>query len=111
MDSMTEQKDGEQTYDAKSAMIGRLPRKDGNEFKSATIKLFDIDSPHKTTEFPKHDLEYENIEKVRVRGLNPTYYLEGNDVVLNDLSKLTVTKKGTMLTLHGEQEDVEKRDN
>ena len=98
--------DGQWTHSTRSALIGRLPRAEGAKFKTAVVKLFDIDSPHMSAELPKETLEFHNIEKVRIRGLNVTYYLEGNDSILNDLSTLKITKEDSMLTLHGEQEDV-----
>ena len=53
--------------------------------------------------FPEATLEYPNIEKVRVRRMNTSYYLEGNDIVVNDLEEVRIIKKGTLLVVRGYQ--------
>lgn len=97
----------------KSVMIGRLPRKKegdkADEYKTASIKLYTVNNPHKTTEFPIKELEFPNIEKIRIRHLNVSYYLEGNDIIINDLDEFKIVKKGSKLVVRGFQTDVEER--
>jgi hypothetical protein len=97
-------------FATKSALIGRLPRQDGDKFKTAVIRLFNVNNPHKTTEFPVKTFEFTDTEKVRVRRLNVSYYLEGNDLVINDLEEINITKDGHMIVIRGYQIEVEKRE-
>ena len=97
------EKDGVERFTCRSAMIGRLPRKGEEEFKTVSIKLFKNDNAHKTEELPFKELEIRNIEKVRFRHLFVTYYLEGNDMILNHLEELNIMKKGTVLIVRGIQ--------
>ena len=101
--------DGETTISAKSVMIGRMPRKEGNSHKNAIIRFFDVNNPHKKGVFPQQTLEFESIEKVRLRHLNVSYYLEGNDIIINDLSEIRLVKEGPKLQVWGKQEEIEKR--
>ncbi len=90
-------------YKTKSVMIGRKPAKDEDSFKTALIALFEENNAHKSGKSPTQVLEYENIEKVRIRGLNTSYYLEGNDLVINDLKEIEVEIEGNMIVLTGKQ--------
>ena len=94
---------------AQSIMIGRKPRVGNNEFKTATISFFSKNNPHLTGEAPTHTMDYENIEKVRFRDLvNISYYLEGNDLVVNNLKEVEIDRQDTILTITGKQEIPEK---
>ncbi|MFQ5474566.1 MAG: hypothetical protein ACE5DM_01890 [Candidatus Nanoarchaeia archaeon] len=88
---------------AKCIMVGRLPRKEGDDFKTCLIKFFDNNDAHKTGEFPTEELEFSNIENVRIRRLNVSYYLEGNDILVNDLSNVRILKKYNYLVIRGFQ--------
>ena len=94
---------------AKSALIGRLPRKEGAKFKTAVVRLFAVNNPHKTTEFPTKTYEFSDVEKIRIRRLNVSYYLEGNDIVINDLEELYLNHEDQKLIVKGYQIEVEKR--
>ena len=92
-------------YETKSVMVGRKPRVGDNEFKTATIALFGKNNPHKCGEAPIQVLDFENIEKVRLKELrNVSYYLEGNDIVVNDLVEVDIVQEGLIITLTGKQE-------
>lgn len=93
----------------KSALIGRLPRKEGDKFKTAVVRLFGVNNPHKTTEFPTKTYEFSNTEKIRIRRLNVSYYLEGNDIVINDLEELEILHEDNKIIIKGEQTEVENR--
>ena len=80
-----------------SVLISRSPRHGKDEFKTAVIKLFTVNDPHKTTEMPTHTFEHHNIEKVVIKGKHVDYYLEGNDLILNSAGSITIEKKGTVI--------------
>ena len=101
-----------QTYKAKSAMLSRKPRaNESDDFKTAIIALFNVNNPHKTGDEPTKILEFPNMEKVRVRNLNLSFYLEGNDMVINDLKSITIEidEDNRKIVLKAEQEHVESR--
>ena len=93
----------------KSVLIGRLPRKEGAKYKTAVVRLFDVNNPHKTTEFPTKTYEFDDTEKIRIRRLNVSYYLEGNDIVINDLEEIYIIHEGNKLVVKGYQIEVESR--
>jgi hypothetical protein len=93
----------------KSILIGRLPRKETDTYKTAVVRLYNVNNPHKTTEFPTKTIEFDNTEKVRIRRLNVSYYLEGNDMVINDLEEIFITHEDNKLVIKGYQLEVEKR--
>lgn len=100
-------------YKAKCAMLSRKPReKESDEFKTAIIALFDRNNPHKNGDTPLKVLEFPNMEKVRVRNLNVSFYLEGNDIVINDLKEITleIDEKKRKIVFRAEQEQVEERE-
>lgn len=84
-------------YKTKSILVTRMPRKGNNEFKTASIKLFKINDPHKTAELPTKMLEYINIEKILLKKLDIDYYLEGNDLIINNLKNIKIEKKGNTI--------------
>ena len=94
---------------AKSVLISRNPHEHPDEFKTAVLRLFDVNNPHKKNVFPIKVYIFTNIEKVRIKRLNVSYYLEGNDIVVNDLKEISIRKEGTKLTLTGYQIEIEKR--
>ncbi len=93
------------TYKVKSITISRKPGKDKDGFKTAFIGLFDENNPHLKAKAPIDVLEIENTEKVRIRDLwNVSYYLLGNDIVINNLKEITIDVKDNIVTLTGKQE-------
>ena len=86
-------------YKTKSILVTRMPRKGDSEFKTASIKLFKVNDPHKTTELPTKMLEYDNIEKILLKNLNIDYYLEGNDIIINNLQEIDIEKKGSVIEI------------
>ena len=110
MDVIKDPEDKEIKLVTKSVLIGRKPREEEAKYKTAVISLFNVNNPHKTTEFPIKTYEFSDIEKVRIRRLNVSYYLEGNDIVINDLEELKVEHEGNKLVVKGYQLEVEKRE-
>ena len=87
-------------YATKSLLIARLPRKGDNEFKTASIKLFNINDPHKTDELPTESLEYENIEKIIIKNKEIDYFLEGNDLIINNLEEINIEEKDNIIEIY-----------
>tara|TARA_Y100000031_G_scaffold92997_1_gene102061 strand:- start:187 stop:471 length:285 start_codon:yes stop_codon:yes gene_type:complete len=92
------------THEAKSIILSRKPGAKGEEHYMLLVALFEHNNAHKAGETPKQVLEFPNIEKVRLRNLNISYYLDGNDLIVNDLSEITINQEGDMIVLEGKQE-------
>lgn len=110
MDTIQNPKEKFLKFSTKSALISRLPRRDEDTYKTAVIRLYNVNNPHKTTEFPTKTIEFNDTEKVRIRRLNVSYYLEGNDLVINDLEEIYITREDNKLVVKGYQLEVEKRE-
>ncbi len=88
----------------KSIIISRKPGKDSEDY-DVQIALFGENNPHLKGHVPFKVLEYNNIEKVRIRELeNVSYYTAGNDIVINDLVELNIGLEDGIITLTGKQE-------
>jgi len=109
MKTITNPKQSELQLKATCAILARKPAIDKNSFKTAIISLYKINNPHKSNVFPEVTYEFTNIEKVRIKGLNVSYYLEGNDIIINDLEELKIIREDTFLVLKGYQFEVERR--
>jgi hypothetical protein len=84
--------------------------KSENIYPTAVLRLFNVNNPHKRHNvFPTHVFRFTNIEKVRIRRMNVSYYLEGPDIVVNDLEELYITRDDHKLILKGYQIEVEHR--
>ncbi len=95
----------EKIFKVKSVVLSRKPGKDEEGFKSAFIGLFDENNPHLKGRAPFEVLEIPDIEKVRIRDLmNVSYYLLGNDIVINNLSEVTITHEGNIVEITGKQD-------
>jgi hypothetical protein len=86
-------------YEAKSVVFGRKPRQNPDEFKTAFFKLYGATAPLETEEFPLHELDFPNTEKVIVVSPNISYYLEGNDLVFDAISEVTIDQDETTVTI------------
>ena len=98
-----------QHYEARSVILGRKPAEQDGKFKTLLVALFNSNNPHKKGEIPLQVLEFENCEQASVQGLNAAYYLEGNDLVINDLQQISVDVRGTCVTIHGKQDGIKKK--
>ena len=98
------------TYKTKCVMLGRKPATTGSKYKTALIALFDKNNPHKTGTPARKVLEFTDVEKVRIRDMNVSYYLEGNDIVINDLHEINLEKIDNKIILRGKQDKVERRE-
>ncbi len=89
-------------YKAKSLVFGRMPRKEGADFKTAFFKLYDKENPMSieiSSGFPSQELEFPNIEKINILNSNLEYYLEGNDLVFNKISSIKIVQDENNLTI------------
>jgi hypothetical protein len=99
------------TISTKSVLISRMTKESEKDvFKTATLKFFKVNNPHLTQEFPTKVIIFTNTEKIRLMDLNVSYYLEGNDIVVNDLEELEICQEdGSRLYLAGKQKKIERR--
>jgi len=109
MKTLKNPKNKEIKVKATCAIIGRRPRDAPEKFKNASIGIYDVNNPHKMDVFPKLEYEFSNIEKIRIKGLNVSYYLEGNDIIINDLEELFIIQEPNLLIIKGYQFEVERR--
>ncbi|PIN87833.1 hypothetical protein COV12_01750 [Candidatus Woesearchaeota archaeon CG10_big_fil_rev_8_21_14_0_10_32_24] len=92
------------TYDVKSITISKKPGGSEDKYRIAFIGLFNENNPHLTAQAPFKVLEINDIEKVRLHDLrNVSFYLVGNDIVINNLEKLHVDISEGVVTLSGKQ--------
>src|SRR3989338_1988037 len=92
-------------FKAKSIIISRKPGSDKDGLWSAFIGLFRENNPHLKGRAPFKVVEIEETEKVRIRELkNISFYLMGNDLVINNLSEVIIKKEDNIVTLTGKQE-------
>ena len=77
---------------------------------TVVLRLFKVNNPHKKNNvFPTHVIRFNDIEKVRIRRLNVSYYLAGPHIVINDLEELYIIQEDHKLVLKGYQLEVEHR--
>ncbi|HLC22405.1 MAG TPA: hypothetical protein VJJ79_01385 [Candidatus Nanoarchaeia archaeon] len=96
-------KDTKGQYLAKSIILSRKPGAPKDQFKTLLVALFDANDAHKSGKTPLKVLEYLNVEKVRLTKLQVSYYLEGNDLIVNDLSEVNIKQDGALVVIDGKQ--------
>ncbi len=78
-------------YKTKSAIIGRKKRLNQEDTKHPCfISLFSMNDPHKSGKVPDKIVEFDLIDRMDVKGLDISYLLSGNDLVINNLESLKV---------------------
>jgi hypothetical protein len=93
------------TIEAKSIVIGRRPHSSDHDCWIAMISFFKENNPHLKAKIPFKILEFKDIEKVRIRELrNISYYLAGNDLVINNLTEVTIDVNDGIILVTGKQE-------
>lgn len=81
-----------------------------DDYPTIVIKLFDENNPHKIPDlFPHTVYEFSNIEKVRIRRLNVSYYLDGEHTVINDLEELYIIHEDNKIEFKAYQFELEFR--
>lgn len=94
-----------QKYKVKSVIVSRKPGKSKDGMWTAFLGLFNENNPHLKAKEPISVLEFKEIEKVRIKELkNISYYLMGNDIVINNLVELEIDIKDHIVTLTGRQD-------
>lgn len=92
-------------YKVKSILIARMPRGE-NEYKTATIKLFNTNSPHRKNVLPDKQLDFPSTRKVIIEKLTVEYLTEGNDLVVNNLEEIDILEPDTItVVVRGKQTD------
>jgi len=93
-----------QKYKVKSVVVSRKPSHKDEEVWHAFIGFFDENNPHLKGKVPFEVVEIQNVAKVRINELkNISYYLMGNDIVINNLEELTIEQGDGVVTLTGKQ--------
>ncbi len=91
-------------YKAKSAVVSRKPSHTKEESWFAFIGLFNENNPHLKAKVPFEIIEIPNVEKIRIQELrNISYYLQGNDIVINNLEEIEIDSEKGIVTLTGKQ--------
>ncbi|HLD40366.1 MAG TPA: hypothetical protein VJB13_04450 [Candidatus Nanoarchaeia archaeon] len=92
-------------YKVKSVVVSRKPSHKNEEVWHAFIGFFDENNPHLKGKIPFEVVEIQNVQKVRINELkNISYYLMGNDIVINNLEELTIQQDNDgVVTLTGKQ--------
>lgn len=94
----------------KSVLISRMKKeKEDDMYKTLILRFFSVNNPHKQAIFPDEVITFTNTEKSRIMGLNVSFYLEGNDIVVNDLEELTIEQEEHKIYLSGRQKQVVRR--
>ncbi|MDI6737255.1 MAG: hypothetical protein QME12_01940 [Nanoarchaeota archaeon] len=89
-------------YKAKSIIVGRK-KGEQDDVKPCFISMFNGNDPQKTGEAPFEVLDFDAIHKVVIEGLDVSYLLPGNDLVVNDLESFSVKVDGEHIHLSGKQ--------
>lgn len=95
--------------ETKSALISKKRGHSEEEHPTLRVRLFNVNNPHKTQEFPHTIYDFTNTEKARIRRLSVSYYLEGPHIVINDLSEIYFNHKDNKVIIRGYQMEVENR--
>ena len=91
-------------YKVKSVVVSRKPSHQTEDFWHAFIGFFEENNPHLKGKVPFEVVEIQKVEKVRINELrNISYYLMGNDIVINNLEELTIQQEDGVVTLTGKQ--------
>ena len=92
------------TYKVKSITVSKKPGGKEDNLRTAFIGLFQENNPHLIAKPPLKVIEIKDVEKVRFRDLrNVSFYLVGNDIVINDLTEINIDYKDYIVTLTGKR--------
>lgn len=91
-------------YETKSAIIGRKkrPSKDDIEYP-CFVNLFSINDSHESGTVPEKMLDFPKVVEVEIKGLDCSYLLPGNDIIINNLDFIEIEESGNKLILTGKQ--------
>ena len=91
-----------QEFKAKSVVIGRKPRNPGDQFKTAFVKIYLCSDPLNSKDFPEKEIEIPNTKRVVLHKSPVNYFLEGNDLVYDNIKKVTIDIEDTVVQVHVE---------
>ncbi|MGM5483492.1 MAG: hypothetical protein ACQER9_01085 [Nanobdellota archaeon] len=89
-------------YEGKCVVFGRKPRKAEGQYKTAFFKIYKEVNPLKNNNgdvFPDKELDFPDTEKVEIRNFDVDYYLEGNDLVIDDIKAIDIEQEGNIISL------------
>ena len=85
-------------YKTKSVLIARKKEKDDSY--TALVRLFDKNDPHMKKDLPDQFLDFRNIFRVIIKNADVKYVLLGNDIIINDLDEIIITKVDDTLKIN-----------
>ncbi len=92
-------------YEVKAVVIGRKQKVDEDkEGRPCFVSLNDENDPHRSGKVPREILDFNDVFRVMIKGLDIRYVLEGNDIVINDLKNIELIQNDGELIVTGEQE-------
>lgn len=80
-------------FKTKSIIVARKNRENESEGRPCFISMFDENDPHAKNISPKQILDFDNIQKIILKGFEVNYLLEGNDLVINNLTDVEIEQK------------------
>lgn len=73
-------------HKTKSVIIGRMKRPSKEvDYHPCFVSLFLVNDPHKSGKVPDKIIEFNDIDRIEINGMDINYLLGGNDLVVNDL--------------------------
>ena len=84
------------TYTTKTIIVGRGKKITEGKYP-VLVSFFDEADPHLKGTPPKEVIDFQDVEKVSFKGLDVDYFLAGSDLVMNNLSAITIEKKENIL--------------
>lgn len=92
-------------YNTKSILLGRKKSKlDDDSVRPCFIGLYKENNPHLSKKGPKEILEFDDIHKIVIKGLEVNYLLPGNDIAINDLEYIELERDGPHIFIKGKQQ-------
>lgn len=88
-------------FKVKSIMLGRKQKVMGSHL--TFISLFSVNNPHLSVKAPEKMFDYIDITNVHINGLITHYLPTGNDLVIDNLKSVEISKRGTSLYISGIQ--------
>ncbi|MBS3119893.1 hypothetical protein J4475_03655 [Candidatus Woesearchaeota archaeon] len=95
------------SYKCKSAIIGRMHKRSKKTTERldtllAFVNLCDKSNPIRNNVMPFKFLEFE-VQDVKIKGLDVDFMIDGSDIVLDNLSSLSLEVEDDVLVISGEQ--------
>ena len=75
------------------------------ESRPISISLFNKNNPQSIEEGPNQVLDFDSIDKVIIKGLNLGYLPLGNDIIINNLSQISIEQNRKEIVITGKQSE------